>query len=119
MYDFMNQLYYPEGVISQEEIQTGDFADSVTSIWDDFGLLSVVSRVLFGLCLMFLLALVLFGVMIANHMPVNVGAIVIIEVFFMILLVYLKLIPVWVLVILGLLGAGLGAYSFIMHTRNT
>ena len=88
---------------------SGELIDAVNTIWSDMGLKTTSSRVFAGISLMFLLALILFGAFISSGVPVSVMAIGFIELFFMIFLIYIKLLPAWIGFVLVIMTGGIGA----------
>ena len=109
--DLFNNLTDKEIVVKEG---TGELIDAVNSIWEDFGLKTTGSRVFAGISLMFLLAIFIYGAGLSTNMHVSPITLGIIELFFMIVLVYIKLLPIWIPFILVLITAGIGAVVFKM-----
>lgn len=89
--------------------ETGDMAAALATIWDDMGLKSIASRVMTGLFLMFLLAMIMFGMALKMGAPLSARVLIVVELFFMILLVFIKLLPIWLPFVVVLVAAGIGA----------
>ena len=104
---FFTQFFTEKNETATMGSGTGDLATAVSNIWADFGLKSIASRVIFGLALMFLLAIFTIGAFLKAGAQINIGAIVILEILFMIFLTYIKLIPVWIPIVLAILGAAI------------
>ena len=97
---------------------TGDFAEAVSTIWDDMGLKSAASKIMTGIFLMFFLALIMFGVSMKSGNPVSARVIMIIELFFMIFLTYIKLLPLWIPFVVVIVTAVLGGLAIKMGTET-
>lgn len=111
---FSSNYYEPT---YQNETETGeddsaDFGKSVDDIWYDFGLRTARSKTMFGISLMVLMAVFVIGVMLKMHVTPNLGVIGILEFFFMILLTFLGLLPIWVVIVTVVATAGIGALYF-------
>lgn len=115
---YENLYIIPETTNVTMTEQTGDFIDAVHTIWWDMGLRSTASRVFVGIGLMFLLALFMVGAFISYKTPISTSAIAIVEIIFMIFLVYIRLIPIWIPVVIAIISAGIGAYVFKMHASG-
>jgi len=119
------EQYYTDFFINEtvEEVilgtgETGDMATALGTIWDDFGLKSVASRLMAGMFLLFLLAIVMFGASISMHTHLSPTVLIVVELFFIILLTYIKLLPIWLPFVIVLIGAGVGAIVFKMGTSQ-
>jgi hypothetical protein len=97
---------------------TGDMAEALATIWDDMGLLSIASRIMTGLFLMFLLALIMFGMALKTDHPLSPAVLIVVEMFFMVLLVYIKLLPIWLPFVIVLIAAGIGAAVIKLGTQT-
>lgn len=97
---------------------TGDMADALNTIWDDMGLQSVTSKLMAGMFLMFFLALLMVGMAFKTNHPISARVIIIVELFFMILLVFVKLLPIWLPFILVIIAAGIGAVVVKLGTQT-
>lgn len=95
-----------------------DMAVAVASIWSSMGLKSTTSRVIAGLGLMFILAIGIYGLSLGSHHPISASVIMIIEFFFMLLLTFIKLLPIWIPFVVVLLAVGIGALSIKMGTSQ-
>lgn len=119
---YTGEQYYDDLFINEtEEViiigsGTGDLATAVGTIWDDFGLRSQASRIMTGVFLMFLLSLILFGITAANGNAISPITLLIVEFFFMILLTYIRLLPLWIPFVIVLMVAGIGAIVFKMSS---
>ncbi len=91
------------------EAESGDMAAALDSIWGDMGLKSVASKMISGLFLMLILALVMFGASLHTNHPLSSMVLIVVEFFFMILLVFIKLLPIWLPFIVVIVAAGIGA----------
>lgn len=98
--------------------ESGDMATALGTIWDDMGLKSTGSRVMSGLFLMFFLALIMFGMAMKMGQPLSATVLIIVELFFMILLTYVKLLPIWLPFVIVLVAAGIGAAAIKMGTQT-
>lgn len=98
--------------------QTADLAPAVASIWKDMGLKSTASKVMAGLFLMFMLAIFYIVVMVQRGIEVKTIPLLVLEIFFMILLVYIKLLPIWIPIVIGIMGAGVAALIFKMSSSG-
>ncbi len=108
--DFSNPLFVNDTtsiILTTEE--SGDFAESVESIWSDFGLNTVRSKTLFGLLMMLLLGIFVIGAFLSMKMDINIPVILFLEFIFMLVLTFLGLLPVWIVIVVSILGAGIGA----------
>lgn len=113
-----SDYYYSDFFSNETEITTTieggkskDMAQAVSSIWNDMGLITTTSKIIAGLFLMFLLAIGLYIVSLSMSVHISASVLMIIEIFFALLLTFIKLLPIWVPFILVLLSAGVGALS--------
>ena len=104
--------------ITAYEGGTGDMAEAISTIWDDFGLKSQASKIMAGLFLMFLLAIVMFGLALSQHIQLSPAVLIVVQLFFMILLTYIKLLPIWLPFVVIIVTAGIGAVVFKMGTAT-
>lgn len=90
-------------------IENKDLYSGVLAFWYNMGLKSKASRYMGGLILLFLVGLAVYGTSASMGIqpnPLSIGGIMLL---FMILEVFLQLLPAWIPIILGILGAGAGA----------
>lgn len=91
------------------DAETGDFAVALNTIWDDMGLISVTSKVIAGLFLMLFMALVMFAMSLSTNHPLSAGVLITVELFLMIFLTFIKLLPIWLPFVVVLVASGIGA----------
>ncbi len=111
--------FYDNSTVADDVLgdgSTGDMATALSTIWDDFGLKSTASKVLFGLFLMFVLGVVTFGLGMSQGVHVSALVILVLELLFCILLVYIKLLPIWIPFVLVIFTGGIGAIMFKMSS---
>lgn len=96
---------------------SGDIASELENFWDNVGIKSTASRITVALFFMFLLGLIIIGVQLKSATGVRATPIIIIEFLFMVLLVYIKLLPIWIPIVLTLLSAGIATYVFKSATN--
>lgn len=110
---YYEDLYAPDNITFAmgEGEGSGDMATAIGTIWDDMGLKSTASRIMAGIFLMFMLAIAMFGVSLATHTHLKPTVLVIIELFLVILLTYIRLLPIWVPFLLIIIAAGVGALA--------
>jgi len=107
---FSNPLYVNETTaIDETTTETGDFGEAVDNIWGTFGLNTTRSKTMFGLALMLILGIFMMGIFVKTNTDVNVGVVLFIEFIFMIFLTFLGLLPIWIVIVVTILGAGVGA----------
>ena len=109
--------FYEEGInaTGTAYVQPKDFAKEVDKIWSTFGLRSTASKILFGLILLCIIGIGLVGMFIATHNPVNFPTVTFIVIIFMVLFVYLKLLPVWIPIVLGIIAVGIIVWLVKTH----
>lgn len=109
--------FYEEGVnaTGTAYTQPKDFAKEIDKIWSTFGLRSTASKTLFGLLLLCMIGIALIAMFISTHNPVNFPAIAFILIIFMVLFVYLKLLPMWIPIILGIIAVGIIVWLVKTH----
>jgi hypothetical protein len=105
-------------LLGNSSLDTSDDEDlvvAVDSFWDTFGVKSSVSRMVFGLFLMFVLAVLFFEAHVVSKTPITPGSgvlLVIIEFVFSIMLVFLQLFPVWLVILYGFIAGGIAFLVF-------
>lgn len=105
-----SSLYYDvtENATETGEYDATEFENTVDDIWGTWGLNTARSRTMFGLGIMLLFGIFIVGAMLKmGHL--NLGVVGLLEFFLMIFLVFLRLIPTWVVYITAILAVGLGA----------
>lgn len=98
--------------------EIGDMAVAINTIWDDMGLQSVASKLTAGLFLMFFLAMLMVGMAFKTNHPISARVIIVVELFFMILLVFVKLLPIWLPFVIVIIAAGIGAFVAKLGTQT-
>lgn len=107
---------YTNASPTDEHIITGstgvrDLKQSIDGFWEQWGLITTASKFLFGLGMMVLFGIFIIAIFVSKHIVPPIGVICFLEVGFMIFLIYIGLMPIWIAVVLGLIGAGLGTFA--------
>lgn len=113
--DYFIPVFVPPDVTEVPEAATGtgDMADVIEGFWPSMGIKSMASRIITSLFLMFILAIILFFAGMKAGSGISPVVLLIIEFFFMVLLVYIKLLDWWLPVIIAILAvAGVGLTVF-------
>lgn len=86
-----------------------DLADTIGGFWEDFGIFSKASRYMVGVFIMFIFTVAIIGAFLSSGHSPNAGAVVVADFFLMIILIYIGMLPIWIIFIMILLAVGLGA----------
>jgi hypothetical protein len=101
-------IYYDD-ITSLDNITRpqGDFYEETQTLWEQFGLRSLSSRILFGLAVLMIWTAMLIGGMIGTMKQVNVPTLMILDLLMIIIMVFVRLLPIWILFILLIIGIGI------------
>lgn len=107
--NYYDDFYDDEEVISTTD---GDLASNIESLWWQFGVRSTASRIIVALILMLTCSLGIVGIMLSKGAQPSIPILLFINFILMIFFTYIRLLPVWLTLMVGILGAGIGALSF-------
>lgn len=97
-----------------EEGQLPDVSTSLEDFWRTTGFITDASKILLALVVMVIVALAVTGAFISAHIQPNFGVIAGIEILLAIFFTYMGLLPVWIIIVLIMLGVG-GSALYIKH----
>ena len=123
-YNYLEQIYTPPSTNITVSGGTGDFLDSINSIWYQFGLRSTGSRALFALLLMFFTAIgyviFLIAMMSQYKIPIPISAIILLllEFFEILIFTYLGLIRLWIIVVISIVSILIVILMLITRARG-
>lgn len=112
--------YFNNGTVTTSTTKgSGDLAQNVYNLWDAIGLKSLASRVIFGIIVILVLISIYIGYSLIYHTPPSSTVIIIGTIFIVILEVYSKLLPKWIIFILILLLIIIALGVIWMRARTT
>lgn len=109
---YYTELYTPKVTNTSIGTGTGDLSSNIDSIWSQFGINSLASRVIVGLVLILITFIAVASAMASIHASGS-GVVItalISSFVMMILLTITGLLPYWIPVLLGVMGGGIGAF---------
>lgn len=97
-------------ISTTDETGSRDFAEVMKNFWGTVGLKSTASKILFALVIMVIITGMTVFLFISNHVEVKGSVVLVIDLFVMLVFVYLGLLPVWLIILMVIGGAGMGAF---------
>lgn len=97
---------------------SGDLATNIGNIWEEFGIVSTVSKIIVALLLMLITAIVIFAWASSSHAHVPLGVYAFVEFILMLLLVFIGLLPVAIVIIVTIAGIGFSVFAISRNMQG-
>ncbi|GAG56700.1 unnamed protein product [marine sediment metagenome] len=95
-----------------------DWANTFYDVWPQLGLRSAISRIILGLVILLVGTVGIVMALASKGVQPGVMSIMVPAIILMILLTFVRLLPVWVPVVIAIAGASMGAFVAFMYFKS-